>query len=73
MQYEQRPLPSAEVLSLPKDASEHLLGLPPRTLDLAVDDAVFDRVIEIWQTITQESIDKFLAFKSRETDDDNEL
>ena len=73
MQYEQRPLPSIELPSLQKSASEHFLGLPARSLDPAVDDAVFDSVIETWQTITHEDVDHFMAFKSRESEDGDEL
>jgi hypothetical protein len=60
-------------LPLPDGASDHFLGLSPAPLDLAVDDAVFDRVREIWQTITGEDPEQFLAFKNREAEDDDDL
>lgn len=73
MQYEQRASPSMDPLPLPDGANDHFLGFSPAPLDLAVDDAVFDRVREIWQTITSEDPEQFLAFKSREAEDDDEF
>ena len=66
MQYEQRAVPSTEPLPLPEGASAHFLNLSPMPLDLAVDDSIFTRVREIWQTITGEDPTQFLVFESRE-------
>lgn len=73
MQYEQRAAPSMAVLPIPRGASAHFLGITPVPLDLAVDDIVFDHVRSIWQTITNEDPEKFLQFKDRGAEDEDDL
>ncbi|KAF1978007.1 rab proteins geranylgeranyltransferase component A [Bimuria novae-zelandiae CBS 107.79] len=69
MQYEQRALPLAKPLPLPDGAAAHFLGLPSASLDLPVDDTMFEHVRKVWRTITDDDSEQFLDFPERNDDD----
>ncbi|KAH7398927.1 rab geranylgeranyl transferase escort protein-like protein [Phaeosphaeria sp. MPI-PUGE-AT-0046c] len=70
MRYAQRPSSGTE--SLRADTDGRILQFPPPSLDLAFDDAIFERVKDVWVKIIGDDAGDFLAFKDREVYDDDD-
>jgi uncharacterized membrane protein len=69
-QYQQRPTSGSE--QLPAEADGNILRFAPVSMDLAFDDAMFDRVKDVWQKIMGDDAGGFLVFQDREAYDDDE-
>jgi uncharacterized membrane protein len=69
-QYQQRPTSGSE--QLPAEADGNILRFAPVSMDLAFDDAMFDRVKDVWQKIMGDDAGDFLVFQDREAYDDDE-
>ncbi|KAL5118169.1 Rab proteins geranylgeranyltransferase component A [Pleosporales sp. CAS-2024a] len=68
--YLQRASSSAQ--NLPTGDDEHILRFAPPSADLAFDDAIFDRVKDVWEKIVGSDAGEFLVFKDREAYDDDD-
>jgi hypothetical protein len=69
-QYQQQP--SSGSGDFPPGTEEHVVRLPPQSLDLAFDDSTFDHVKRVWEKIMGDEAGEFLVFKDREAYDDDD-
>jgi FAD/FMN-containing dehydrogenase len=69
-QYQERPTSGTE--TLPTGNDEHVLRFPPPSTNLAFDDAIFDRIKEMWEKIMGGDGGEFLVFQDREAYDDDD-
>lgn len=70
LQYEHRS--GVVPASLHNTSNSRTLNLPGSTLDLAFDDAMLDRVKEVWERIMGDDTDGFLVFADREANIDDD-